>query len=104
MSRADVMITGASESPTSPLCYTGFEYLRVMAPHEEGFHPFSRDGSGFVMGEGAGILILESLEHALARNAHILGEIAGFSMSCDAHHIVMPYSGETMSSRRCEKH
>ena len=92
MNRADVMIAGASESPTSPLMYTGFEFLRVMAPHEEGCHPFSRDRSGFVIGEGAGILILESLEHALARNAPIYGEIAGFSMSCDAHHMVIPYA------------
>ncbi|MDF2725640.1 MAG: 3-oxoacyl-(acyl-carrier-protein) synthase 2, partial [Paenibacillus sp.] len=91
MDRADVMITGASESPTSPLCYTGFEFLRVMAPGESGCHPFSRDRGGFVMGEGAGILILESLEHALARNARIYGEIVGFSMTCDAHHIMMPY-------------
>lgn len=93
MNRADMVITGASESPTSPLCYTGFEYLRVMAPLEEGCHPFSRNRNGFVMGEGAGILILESLEHALARNARIYGEIAGFSMTCDAHHIMMPYPG-----------
>jgi 3-oxoacyl-[acyl-carrier-protein] synthase II len=91
MNRADVMITGASESPTSPLCYTGFEFLRVMAPGEEGCHPFSRNRSGFIMGEGAGILILESLEHALERNATIYAEIAGFSMTCDAHHIMMPY-------------
>lgn len=91
MNRADVMITGASDSPTGPLCYTGFEFLRVMAPGEAGCHPFSRDRSGFVMGEGAGVLILESLEHALARNARIYAEIAGFSMTCDAHHIMMPY-------------
>jgi 3-oxoacyl-[acyl-carrier-protein] synthase II len=91
MNRADVMITGASESPTSQLCYTGFEFLRVMAPGEAGCHPFSRDRTGFVMGEGTGILILESLEHALARNARIYGEIAGFSMTGDAHHIMMPY-------------
>lgn len=91
MNRADVMITGASESPTSPLCYTGFEFLRVMAPEEAGCHPFSRDRSGFVMGEGAGLLVLESLEHALARNARIYGELVGFSMTCDAYHIMMPY-------------
>ncbi|MBO9610352.1 MAG: beta-ketoacyl-[acyl-carrier-protein] synthase family protein [Paenibacillaceae bacterium] len=91
MNRADVMITGASESPTSPLCYTGFEFLRVMAPDDVGCHPFSKDRCGFVMGEGAGILVLESLEHALARNARIYAEVAGFSMTCDAHHIMMPY-------------
>jgi 3-oxoacyl-[acyl-carrier-protein] synthase II len=91
MNRADVMLAGASDSPGSAAGFAGFDFLRVMAPGEAGCHPFSRDRNGFVIGEGAGLLVLEELDHALARNARIYGEIAGFSMSCDAHHIVMPY-------------
>lgn len=88
--KADVVITGGSEAPLSPLMYAAFDNMRVMAPREEGCHPFSLERNGFVMGEGAGVLILESLEHATKRNARIYGEILGYSLTCDAYNMIMP--------------
>ncbi len=85
---ADVMLTGGSEAM---LCFGGikaWEGLRVMA--QESCRPFSRDRSGMVQGEGGAVFVFETLEHAQARDAEILAEVAGFGMSSDASDIVMP--------------
>lgn len=89
----DVMIAGGSEAAITPLGIAGFMVMRALhAGSDKNYAsiPFDENRSGFVMGEGAGILILEELEHALARNANILGEVIGYGSSCDAHHITAP--------------
>lgn len=88
--KADIMIAGGTESPTDGLIYSGFDNMRVMAPNKEACCPFSANRKGFVMGEGAATLVLESIEHAVDRGAKIYGEVKGYSMSCDAHHMLMP--------------
>jgi len=92
---ADVVITGGSESVMVPLAFGGFCQMRALSTSynsepERASRPFEKNRDGFVMGEGAGILVLEELEHALARNAKIYAEIAGFGASGDAYHVSMP--------------
>jgi len=91
---ADVMITGGAEAPISTTGLGGFCALKALSTRndapERASRPFDLDRDGFVMGEGAGILVLESLEHALARGAHIYGEVAGVGFTGDAHHITAP--------------
>lgn len=92
---ADIMIAGGSEAALTPLCYAGFCALTAMTTKsnddpEKASRPFDRDRAGFVMGEGAGALILETEEHALARGATIYCELAGYGSSCDANHITAP--------------
>lgn len=84
----DVAITGGSEAPFSFGVLKAWEAMRVVSP--DGCRPFSRDRSGLTLGEGAAVLVLESLDHARARGAEVLGEIVGFGMSADAHHITQP--------------
>lgn len=96
---ADVMIAGGSEATITRLSYAGFCQMKAMSTfnHEPGkaSRPFDSRRDGFVMGEGAGVLILESLEHALRRGAPILCELAGYGATCDAFHITAPdTSGE----------
>ena len=89
----DVMIAGGSEAAITPLGIAGFMVMRALhAGNDKNYAsiPFDENRSGFVMGEGAGILILEELEHALARKANILAEVIGYGSSCDAHHITAP--------------
>jgi 3-oxoacyl-[acyl-carrier-protein] synthase II len=91
---ADVMVTGGSEASITPLTYGGFCSLKAMSTRneepEKASRPFDIDRDGFVMGEGAGMVILETLEHAQARGAHIYAEVVGYGMTCDAYHITAP--------------
>ena len=92
--RADVMVTGGSETTTNALCLAGFNSLKALSTRNDDIQrssrPFDRDRDGFVMGEGAGALVIESLEHAQARGAKIYAEIAGFGQTDDAGHITAP--------------
>lgn len=91
---ADVMITGGSESTITPLAVAGFANMRAMSTRngdpKRASRPFDAHRDGFVLGEGAGMFILEELEHAKARGATILGEVAGFGQSADAYHMTAP--------------
>ena len=91
---ADVMITGGTESAITTMGIAGFCALKALSLRNDAptkaSRPFDRDRDGFVMGEGAGIVVLESLEHAQKRGAKIYCEMAGFGMSCDAYHITAP--------------
>ena len=91
---ADVMFTGGTESAITPLAVGGFCAMRAMSERndepEKASRPFNKDRDGFVMGEGAGILILESLSHAKKRGAYIYAEVIGFGMTSDAHDMVSP--------------
>ncbi len=91
---ADVMICGGSEAAITPLSYAGFCSMKAMSTNNENpqksSRPYDLNRDGFIMGEGAGILVIESLEHAQARGAHIYCELSGYAASCDAYHITSP--------------
>ncbi len=94
---ADVMITGGAEAAITPLAIAGFANMRALSMRNDepmrASRPFDKDRDGFVMGEGAGVLILETLEHALDRGATIRGEVLGYGMSADAFHMTQPAPG-----------
>ncbi len=91
---ADVMLAGASEAALVPVAMAGMNVMTALSTRNDdpqsASRPFDKDRDGFLMGEGAGMLILEDLEHAQARGAHILGEISGYGATDDAHHISAP--------------
>ncbi|NDQ56370.1 MAG: beta-ketoacyl-ACP synthase II [Acidipila sp.] len=91
---ADVMICGGAEASITPMCVGGFAAMRALSTRNHEPHrasrPFDAERDGFVIGEGAGILVLESLEHARKRDAKILAEVVGYGMSGDAYHITQP--------------
>jgi 3-oxoacyl-[acyl-carrier-protein] synthase II len=91
---ADVMIAGGTEAAITPMGIGGFAAMRALSTRndapEKASRPWDKDRDGFVVGEGAGILILEELEHAKARGANIIAEVVGYGMSGDAYHITSP--------------
>jgi len=94
---ADVMIAGGTEATVTPLCMAGFASMKALSRRNESpetaSRPFDATRDGFVVGEGSGMFVMESAEHALARGATILGEIAGFGQSADAYHMTAPVPG-----------
>lgn len=101
---ADVMITGGVESVITPTCIAGFNAMRALSTRndqpEKASRPFDKDRDGFVVGEGSGILILESLDNALKRGARIYAEICGYGMSGDGFHMTAP-SPDGEGAARC---
>ena len=90
---AEVMVAGGTESSVTPIGISGFSALTALSTNEDPTRcsiPFDKDRSGFVMGEGAGIVVLEELEHALNRGAKIYGEVVGYGCTSDAYHITSP--------------
>lgn len=99
---ADVMICGGSEASITPLGIGGFTSLKALSQATDPKRasiPFDKERSGFVMGEGAGILILEEYEHAVKRGAKIYCEVAGYGANCDAHHITAPLEDGSMAAK-----
>jgi 3-oxoacyl-[acyl-carrier-protein] synthase II len=103
---ADAMICGGTEATVTPLGVGGFNAMRALSTRnqapEEASRPFDRDRDGFVIAEGAGILVVEELEHAKARGAKIYAELRGYGANADAHHITSP-APEGAGAQRCMK-
>ena len=97
MGKADAMICGGAESAITPLGVAGFASAKALSFRNDdpatASRPFDKDRDGFVIGEGSGVLVLETLSHAKARGATILAEIVGYGTTCDAHHITSPTPG-----------
>lgn len=104
---ADAMLAGGAEATITPLAFAGFSNMKAMSTSyndepTKAMRPFDRDRDGFVMGEGAGVLLLERLDHALARDANIVAEVVGYGMSGDAYHMTSP-APEGEGAARCMK-
>ncbi len=103
LGRADIMLAGGSD-PFSKVAFVGFSRLNAIAP--DICQPFDKNRKGLLVGEGAGMLVLESLEGALARNANIYAEILGYGLSCDGYHITIPHpegNGVTSAMKKALK-
>lgn len=100
---ADVIFTGGTEASITPMGFAGFCTMKAMSTRNDdptkASRPFTADRDGFVMGEGAGVMVFETLEHAQKRGAKIYGEVAGFGMTCDAYHITSPAPGGEGAAR-----
>ncbi|MFA5008403.1 MAG: beta-ketoacyl-[acyl-carrier-protein] synthase family protein [Candidatus Omnitrophota bacterium] len=104
--RQDIVIAGGTEAPVCPITFGAFDVVNVLAKNNDEPHkasrPFDNKRNGFVISEGAGVLVLEELEHAKKRGAHIYGELVGYGTSCNAFHMTdLPEDGEAME--RCIK-
>ncbi|MEM1184830.1 MAG: beta-ketoacyl-ACP synthase II [Planctomycetota bacterium] len=103
---ADIMVTGGTEAAVTPLCLGAFMTMKALSTRNDdparASRPFDKDRDGFLLAEGAGILVIESLEHALARGATIHAELVGYGNSADAYHITAPDEGGGGASRSME--
>ncbi len=100
--QADLIITGGSEAAMTPLALAGFTSMGALCTHnkaEQASIPFDIRRTGFVMGEGAGVMILETLEHAQKRGANIYAEVVGYGATCDAYHLTAPAPGGNGGAR-----
>lgn len=98
----DVMVCGGTEAAICPIGISGFGSLTALSTSNDPLRasiPFDKERNGFVMGEGAGVVVIESLDHALARGANILAEISGYGATCDAYHITSPAEDGDGASR-----
>jgi len=102
----DLMISGGAESVITPMSVGGFCALKALSTRNDeptkASRPFDIDRDGFVIGEGAGLLVMETLDHALKRGARIYGEVAGYGSSCDAYHITAPHPDGTGAAKAME--